>query len=848
MHARKTSISRRFLLSVGLLSVAVTTLAFLAAFFAFQQELERREIGYLRDYVTQRANQEERRFTDLADAQRDAADAMRLRMAQLDDDETNRLFDTFFPLREDGSRRSLDGAFDGEATPRGDYVYGVGAFIRDGAQVPIVEKKALVAAYHVVPRFGEALVTRYDNFYFFTPRTRLVMFGPNRPDKLMFYRKEAPANLDIGGEEMSHIILPDVNPARAIRCTNLQRLVQDDLGERLATGCMTPVDVEGQNVGAFGSSIELTGYFMRAIRDTSRGAVNLITTAKGELIAYPGFATPGKASEQTLASYEKDMGLASLVRGIGALKADRGVVRSPDGRYIVAYGKLRGPDWYFLIRYPANAVTLAAAQSAAWILILGMIAAVAQGALIMLMARRTIAAPLQQLAKFTDRQAAQQDGDASAADVAGLARIEARPDEIGVLARALKAGREQVHQVLDELEERVRARTAELERANQEKSRFLANMSHELRTPLNGVVAVSETLAREQTTPRGQELADLIVSSGRLLEQVLTDILDFSKIEAGELRLDVGAFDVRTLVDRIAALHAESASSKGLGLTWTVDGAAEGLWRGDGVRITQILSNLLSNAVKFTPQGDVSLHVGLRGQGLVFSVSDSGIGFDTETGARLFRRFEQADASITRRFGGTGLGLAICRSLAELMGGTVQAFSKVGEGSTFMITLPLEKLSETETRHDLDLVSEEEARVEGLHVLLAEDHPTNQRVVQLILDAAGVRLDIVETGKAALERLSVQAYDLVLMDMQMPEMDGLTATRLLRERESAMGLARTPVIMLTANALDDHVRASTDAGADAHLSKPVRADGLLAAMAAALEMDADDAPAERLSA
>ncbi|RYF90082.1 MAG: hybrid sensor histidine kinase/response regulator, partial [Caulobacteraceae bacterium] len=690
MRARTTSISRRFLISVGLLSIAVTLIAFGAAFVAFQRELEHREIGYLRDYVTQRANQEERRFTDLADLHRDAGAAMKVRMAKLTGPETERLFDLYFPLQADGTRRSRDAAFDGTAKADGDYLYGVGAYIRDGRHVPMIEKKALVAAFQVVPRFGEAAVTRYDNFYFFTPGTRLVMFAPGRPDRLMFYRHEAPADLDISGEEMSKLTSVALNPARSIRCTSLQRLLQDNAGERLATGCMTPVDIEGRHLGAFGSSIELSGYFMRAIRDTSRGAVNLITTGSGELIAYPGFATPGKAPEATLAAYEKDMGLKALIGSIKATKAPRGVVRSQDGKYIIAYGKLRGPDWYFLIRYPASAVATAAARSASWILLLGLMAAFLQGLLVMGMTRKAIGRPLQKLAEFADTRRRDPQAATSPEDTVELAGIEARPDEIGALARALKSARDEAGLVMGELEDRVRARTAELERANQEKSRFLANMSHELRTPLNGVVAVSETLAREQTTPRGRELAELISSSGRLLEQVLTDILDFSKIEAGELRLEMGVFDVQTLINRIGALHAEAAFTKGLTLDWSVDPAADGAWRGDAVRITQVLSNLLSNAVKFTHDGGITLHVGRRENGLAFSISDTGIGFDAETAARLFRRFEQADASITRRFGGTGLGLAICRSLAELMGGSIQAASNPGDGSTFTVVLPLE--------------------------------------------------------------------------------------------------------------------------------------------------------------
>jgi signal transduction histidine kinase/ActR/RegA family two-component response regulator len=836
MGGKATSLSRKFLISVGLMSVAVTAIAFVTAFWAFQQELERREIGYLQDYVTERANQEERRFTDLADAQAAAAAALRSRVANLTDRQADALFDRYYPLAPDGTRRTRDAAFDGEPDPDGDLIYGVGGFISDGRHVPVEQKKLLVAAYQIVPHFGEALVSSYDNFYFYTPDTRLVMFGPKRPDRLMFYRQKAPADLDVSKEEMVQITLPVFNPGRVIRCTNLQRLVQDKSGARLGAACVTPVDLDGRHVGAFGSSIELTGYFLRAIGDTSRGATNLIITGKGELIAYPGFATPGVASEGTIASYEKDMGLKDLASQIAMRPDSRGVVRSKDGRYIVAYGRLKGPDWLFLIRYPAGAVTMAAARSASWILVLGVIAALIQTVLVMAMARKTIARPLRRLAAFAERERQSEEGP-SAADRAVLAEIEMRPDEIGVLARALQAGRERVAGVLDDLEERVRARTAELERANQEKSLFLANMSHELRTPLNGVVAVSETLAREQTTPRGRELAELIVSSGRLLEQVLTDILDFSKIEAGEMRIEVGEFDTDVLTGRIAQLHAAAAEAKGLKLTWGVDDAARGIWRGDAVRITQILSNLLSNAVKFTEAGDIDLRVGRTEAGLTFAITDTGIGFDDETAARLFKRFEQADASITRRFGGTGLGLAICRLLAGLMGGEVTAESRVGQGSVFTVTLPLERIADSagETQSE---TPHETASIEGAHVLLAEDHPTNQRVVRLILEAAGVRLDVVENGRLALERLAEQPYDLVLMDMQMPEMDGLTATKLLRGQEIAAGGRRTPVIMLTANALDEHVRASLEAGADSHLSKPVRADTLLAAVAAALEPQA----------
>ncbi|MDZ4370187.1 MAG: ATP-binding protein, partial [Phenylobacterium sp.] len=312
------------------------------------------------------------------------------------------------------------------------------------------------------------------------------------------------------------------------------------------------------------------------------------------------------------------------------------------------------------------------------------------------------------------------------------------------------------------------------------------------------------------------------------LERVLTDILDFSKIEAGEITLAPEAFDMTTLVRRIAELHRASAEAKGLSLHWTVAPEAQAQFVGDIVRLTQVLSNLLSNAVKFTQAGEVRLEVDASGGAVGFTVADTGIGFDEDVRRRLFRRFEQADDSIRRRFGGTGLGLAISQSLVELMDGSIGVSSEPGRGSTFSVVVPLTRLegaAPVEPEADI-----EDIEIAGARVLLAEDHPTNQKVVELILDAVGIQPMVVENGRLALEALRAGRFDVVLMDMQMPELDGLSATSQLRAWEREEGLPRTPVIMLTANALDEHVRASLDAGADRHLSKPIRPDALIEAI------------------
>jgi signal transduction histidine kinase/CheY-like chemotaxis protein len=830
------SLTRKFLLGVGAMTVAVSTLASVVAFFAFERELEHKEVRRLSDYVAERVQNEDRRFSNLTYVHKAAAVALAKRMNGLSQAQADKLFNEDYPLQPDGTRRTWPRAFDGFMSPEGDYIYGVGAFISKGREVSDRDKAMWVAAFDVAPHFGEAIHAGYDNFYFYTPGTRLVMFGPDRPDRLMFYRHDAPADLELDTEQIVKMVLPANNPQGLTRCTTLQRLVQDTKGQRLATACSTPVYVDGRFVGAFGSSIDLTGYFSQVAHKTILNGSNLIITGDGHLIAWPGVFSPDKASEQQLAKDERDLGLGALVQRIRSHGGRYGVVDDNDHSHLIAYGLMTGPDWYFLISYPRAAVAAAAARSAAWILALGLLAAAAETLLVTHLARRQLAEPLRRLATAAEAE----DSGAYRA----LADIEARNDEIGLLARTLSAARRRVQDVLTSLEERVQERTAQLEAANQEKSRFLANMSHELRTPLNGVVAVAEVLANEQTEPRAREQAELIASSGRLLERVLSDILDFSKIEAGQMRLEVSDFDIETLTARIASLHQAAAEAKGLTLKWSVQPEAAGVYRGDPVRLTQIQSNLLSNAVKFTTTGEVELSVERAARGLCFRVRDTGLGFDEETRGRLFQRFQQADASITRRYGGTGLGLAICRSLTELMGGRIDAQSELGQGAVFSVVLPMERVSgPAPAETAVASAPEPAAEPARLRVLLAEDHPTNQRVVQMILEAAGHQLQIAENGRAAIELLQQGRFDVVLMDMQMPEMDGLTATSALRALEATRGEARTPVIMLTANALDEHVRAGRAAGADAHLSKPIRAGALMDAIAQVLAGDPVAEPA-----
>lgn len=368
----------------------------------------------------------------------------------------------------------------------------------------------------------------------------------------------------------------------------------------------------------------------------------------------------------------------------------------------------------------------------------------------------------------------------------------------------------------------------EAEAANIAKSAFLANMSHELRTPLNGVIGVVDLLSATALTDHQRDLAGIIQSSADQLRSIIGDILDLARVEAGELVIAEEVFELDEELDRVRRLCVLKAAEKGLSLSVEqAPDAAGARVVGDPVRLRQVLINLVNNAIKFTPAGSVSLSMKRCGdETFRFEVRDTGIGFSREQRAALFDRFQQADATITRRFGGAGLGLTISRELVEAMGGSIDCDAVPGEGAVFWFELALPT---GEASHGEAGLEAPEPLTTG-RILVADDNRTNLRVVELILHAAGVATTAVQDGLEALETYKLTHFDAVLMDMMMPRMDGLAATRAIRRLEAETGRPRTPLIMLTANALPEHVAMALEAGADLHLSKPITPATLLGAL------------------
>jgi signal transduction histidine kinase/ActR/RegA family two-component response regulator len=390
----------------------------------------------------------------------------------------------------------------------------------------------------------------------------------------------------------------------------------------------------------------------------------------------------------------------------------------------------------------------------------------------------------------------------------------------------------------------MKAQAAELEAAltraeaaSRAKNAFLANISHEIRTPLNGILGLAEVLTRTQLDETQRSMFNTMLASADALNLLLSDLLDFSRLEAGKVEVTAEPFDLAAVVQDAANLFSNQALAKGLAFEVKVSEQANRRVVGDAARLKQILTNLLSNSLKFTQTGRVTLTVapGAMDDRCYFEVRDTGVGFDASEAERLFDRFEQADGSITRKYGGTGLGLAICRQLATLMGGGISASGQPGRGAVFTLVLPLPPAVplEGEAAEEADAGADASA----LRVLVADDNPTNRMVAELILAAAGAEVVSVENGRQAVEAEKTSRFDVVLMDLQMPEMDGLTAIRLIRAREAAEHLARTPIIVLSANVMRDHVEASAAAGADGHLGKPFRAEELVAVVIRAAQRE-----------
>lgn len=466
-----------------------------------------------------------------------------------------------------------------------------------------------------------------------------------------------------------------------------------------------------------------------------------------------------------------------------------------------------------------------------------------------------VARPIRQLMYETERIAAssQEEG---ATVLSSIYEVHSLAESINQMEQLIAKRTQSLQKMTSHLEALVEERTSELEEArksaeaaNKAKSSFLASMSHEIRTPMNAIIGFSQLFSTDNLTDRQRDYLGKIRISSEMLLAIINDVLDLSKIEAGKLTLEKINFHLRAVIDSIRSIITTSAEKKGLSVRVSIDPAIPDFVTGDPSRLQQILLNLVSNAVKFTHHGEVALIVELDSDvkpvpgvvALRIRVSDTGIGISPESLANLFKPFTQADQSITRKFGGTGLGLVICKQLLALMRGSIDVESVEGEGTTFTcrVSLALPKDGEVNTRPE-SLSESKTAQLlqehADAHVLIVEDNEMNQEIVLYMLELCGLKASVVDNGRAALDFMGKNRADIVLMDMQMPEMDGLEATRRLRQMRDQSGALRyppsvLPIIAMTANAMAEDMAACLKAGMNDHISKPLNAGKLYACLA-----------------
>ncbi len=404
--------------------------------------------------------------------------------------------------------------------------------------------------------------------------------------------------------------------------------------------------------------------------------------------------------------------------------------------------------------------------------------------------------------------------------------IDSAPFWLGLFARFAGKRQDIVNQHSESLEQKIEARTRELAKANEAKSQFLATMSHEVRTPLNGILGSVQLLLMESPPEAQKQLLEMVQHSATSLITIINDILDYTKLETGRFSLNPAPLDLKSLCAESISLIETTRDHSAVALSLNFTETAPHYIEGDSARIRQILNNLISNALKFTHEGTVDVRVSGRDGIIRIDVIDTGIGIHPDAQQKIFERFSQADGSINRTYGGTGLGLAICKKLAQQMDGDIQLQSTPGKGSTFSVSLAVPA---TDTAAVNSPVLLEPDKTFSGRVLLTEDNPVNQKVLAAMLEKLGLTVSVAGNGAEAIHHLKTARYDLLLMDINMPVLDGVSATKAIRQMPDAA--ASMPIIAMTANAFEEDLKLYRAAGMDDVIIKPIQ----FAALATLLE-------------